>query len=345
LQNGWFPTVILNAFSVLAAFVALLRLLGGILVVVAGIAAVRKLRAGPTGEEGEERFYLLFSLCAVLVGLSVLSWPLFYMVLDSYVPEWPGFICIQGVTRVGTRSLGAAGYLPGLVRFLEVAKPLVVFVGGGYLVLHLLNRRTATGALTGRVTGLLLLCGAVAAADGAAEGAYLLIPKQERFLAAGCCGVRAESAALAASPAPAASAADTTALTWAFFGLSAGLVVALSLVLRRPRAPLLGLLAAGAALSLPLGLAFLVAVAAPAFLRLPHHACAYCLVHGVLEALLGVALYVAAAFAAGWAFVGATVGRAAGEEAVRGIATPLLRFARFGYLGAALMAGVGVAVL
>jgi hypothetical protein len=328
--------VILNAFSVLAAFAALLRVIGGFLVLVLGVAAWRRLRRDAAApRDGEGRYFLLVMLCATLVGIAVVSWPLLYLVLQSYVGRWPGVMCIEGVTRIGTGSIGAASHLPGLVRLLEVAKPALVFVSGAWVVLHLANRRAPGGRLTGRVVGALLLCGAAAALDGGAELAYLFIPKQERLPAAGCCGVPDEAVlGPVGGPAPAW-------LSPAYFSLGLALVVALSLAARKDRVPATWLAVAlvGALASLPLGLEFLGRVAAPALLHLPHHSCAYCLIAKAPESLVGIGLHVAGAFAVGWA----CVARWVGAEGDGGIAAPLLRVARFGYLGSLAMAGVGLA--
>lgn len=326
--------MIVNAFSVAAVFAAFLRAALALLVLVAGARAIRghrRSRGTP-----EERFYLLVAACTVLVALAVVSWPLLYVVLESYVPEWPGVMCIEGVTRIGTGSVGAAAWLPRLLAFLAFTKPLLVFVSGAWLVLHLVNRRDRTGALTGRVLALLVAAGLLALVDSAAETAYLLIPKQEKFLAAGCCAGETGGEALSAALPLLATRRDGAVLTWAFLAVGSGLVLLLTAAIRRGRGPWLALSLAGSLVSLPLGFAFLVGVAAPGFLRTPYHACAYCLVGQRPESLVGIALYVLGAFGVGWAALARPRGGGAGE----GIALPLLRMARFGYLGSLLMASV-----
>jgi hypothetical protein len=338
------PPVITNPFSVVAAFAAILRLALGLFVLAAGILAIRAWRhdknKNKEGRNGEERFYLLVASSVTLVALAVVSWPLLYLVLRSYVPLWPGVMCIQGVTRIGTGSVGAASWLPHLLRILAVTKPLLVFASGAWLVLHLVNRRDRTGALTGRVLGALVLCAFLAVADGLVETAYLLVPKQEKALAAGCCGGAAEKdiSPRASPPLLAAGAGQRTALSAAFLALGGGLVIALSAAIRRG-GPWPALSLAGAVLSLPLGVVFLVDVAAPWFLHLPYHHCVYCLARSMPETLVGILLYVLGAFAAGWAFAARRtgIGGGAGEE---GVSIPLLRMARFSYLGALLMAAV-----
>jgi len=333
--------MILNAFSVLAVFAALLRVVLGLVVVFVGVRAIRRHRRAAAGTD-ENRFYLLVSMSATLLGLVLVSWPLLYLVLQSYVPQWPGVMCIRGVTRIGTGSVGAASYLPGLVGFLEVTKPALIFVSGAWLVLHFANRRDRVGALMGRAFWALLLCGVWATVDGAAELAYLIIPKQEASLAAGCCSVEPALLSVAGPfrpPLPgSASVEDHTWLGVAFFSLGAALVVILSLALRRAArggTPWLALALVGALVSLPLGVAFLGAVAAPAFLRLPYHQCGYCLIASAPESLVGIALYVGGAFGIGWACIARWLGTTAADRS--DLSLPLLRVARFGYLASLLM--------
>ena len=80
-----------------------------------GVLAWRagRLAATPDNRDAvETRSYLVFLVTILLVGLSVFSWPLLYLLLQSYVPEWPGVMCIYGVTRIGTGSLGVSRWLP-----------------------------------------------------------------------------------------------------------------------------------------------------------------------------------------------------------------------------------------
>jgi len=333
--------LIVNGFSVVAAFAAVLRMALGVAVLVAGARAIRSSRHARDPGAGEERFYLLVTLCATLAGLSLVSWPLLYLVLQSYVPgsggpQWPGVMCIQGVTRIGTGSEGAAALLPRLIGTLAVTKPLLVLVSGAWLVLHLANRLDPTGALTGRVLATLVLAATLAVADGAMETAYLLIPKQEKFLASGCCAVHPAEAAQPSPPAPPPIAPRT--LTIAFLGVGSGIVLALSAAIRHRKGPWLWISLLGAIVSLPLGLAFLGDVAAPAFLHLPYHHCVYCLMRRMPETIVGIALYVVGAFGVVWAFAARALGGRGGTG--ERVPLALLRMARFGYLGSLLMAGV-----
>ena len=337
--------MILNGYSGIAAFAALLRVALGLVLIVAAVRAFGGTRRAATTGDAEPRYYLRFVLGATLLALSVAAWPLFYLVLQSYVGLWPSVMCIDGVTRIGTDSANAAAYLPGLVAFLEISKPLLVFVAGAWLVLHLLLRARIDRRLALLSTATLLLFGLLGAVDGAAEGAYLLIPKQEQALATGCCTVGSQTAAFVPlNPAEAAhDAAHVPALAWLFLVLASAVVALLSAGIHRTRTAgspgrwFWGA-AAGAVALLPIGSAFLHEVGAPLFLRLPYHKCAYCLVGLAPESLVGIALFTTAIFAVGWAAVVRALDRSDGA-----LAAPLLRWARFGLLATLLMVGVRMA--
>src|SRR5947209_7714606 len=152
--------MILNAYAVLDAFTSLLRFPLGLLVLGLGLVAWRRSRwsAGAEARQSlEARNYLLSLVALLLLALNVGSWPLLYLLLQSYVREWPGVMCIYGVTRIGSGSIGSSRFLPALVTTLQAMKPALVFLSGAWFVLHLVNWRTRTAPLTGRILMLVLL--------------------------------------------------------------------------------------------------------------------------------------------------------------------------------------------
>jgi hypothetical protein len=302
--------MILNAYAVLDLFLSLLRVGLGLLVVVLGVSAWRVRGRQTAGFESatflEDRCYLLFLLAGILLVLNVLAWPIFYMLLQSYVPEWPGVMCIYGVTRIGTGSLGPSRFLPALVTILQLTKPALVFLSGAWFVLHLLNRRTRTGTLTGRVLLLLPLTGLLAAADAGVETAYLVIPKKEVFLSTGCCTevFDAQDRGSRFLPATLLGEKDSPRLFTAYYALNAGMVLALGGCARlcRRRFPVgwLGPLLLGAVAALLVNVLFLIEIAAPRLLHLPNHHCPYDLVSRAPESLVAVALFLLGSFVVGW---------------------------------------------
>lgn len=350
--------MLVQPFSVLAAFVAVLEGLLGLFLLVAVLRRARRRvpRRGVRAHGSEpsaDAVPLLGFTAFVLVGLAVASWPLLYLLLDSEVALWPGVMCIQGVLNVGAGSPGASAWLPGLLAALEVTKPALVFLAGLWLLLHLVDRATRTGPLRGVLLATLGVLGAVAVADAAFEFAYLAIPKAAAA-AAGCCTLQvlphdqALGGPLAALRP--ATARTTLLVTHLLVGLL--LVVGTSAWARcleapGPYRPPRGAAALGvlAALSLPIGALFLADVAAPALLGRPFHRCPYCVLGEAPETLVGVGLFVLGAFAVGWAALLPALARA--PEARAALGRPvrgLVSLGRFGYAAATLFAAVALAI-
>jgi hypothetical protein len=255
-------------------------------------------------------------------------------------------MCIYGVTRIGTGSLGPSRFLPTLVTALEATRPALVFLSGAWFTLYLLNRRTRTAPLTGRVLALLLLTGLLGVADAAAEAAYLVIPKKEHFLSVGCCTEATVAEARAARFLPTGSFGEEAEgwLFGAYYLVNLGVLGGLLLCGRRylPGAGLALVLLLGV-LSLAVNAVFLVEVAAPRLLGLPYHHCPYDLLPRAPESLVTIALFFVGLFALGAAGVVRWLGRA--EETaplLPGAVNRLLRIAFLGYLGSLLMMTVGL---
>jgi hypothetical protein len=349
--------MILNAFAVLDAFIGLLRLGLGVLVLGFGLAAWRTWRRGAAVPEErkklEDRCYLLFLMGGLLLALNVVAWPIYYLLLQSYVPYWSGagVMCIYGVTQIGAGSLGPSRFLPPLVTTLQAMKPALVFLSGAWFVLYLVNRRTRTAPLTGRVLLVLLAAGLLAVADAAAEQTYLAIPKKEEFPTAGCCTGAFDEKSRATGLLPASLVPENASgrLYPAYYAINAVLVLAAGICARLcrrglPRGALLPLLV-GAGLAVVVNLVFLVEVAAPRLIHLPYHHCPYDLVPKAPESLLAIALFLGGTFAVGWACVAAWLGQ--GPETAP-LLPPLvgwlLQLAAFGYLWSLVMMSVELAL-
>jgi hypothetical protein len=334
--------MILNAYSVLDAFLSLLRLGLGLSIVGLGwfawLAWRRRKQEPQGGQTPEDRLHLLLLFAGVLLWLNVLSWPTFYLLLQSYVPQWPGVMCIYGVTQIGAGSLGVSRFLPPLVTALQAMKPVLVFLSGSCLVLHLINRRTRTAPGTGRVLVLLLASGVLAIADAAAEMTYLVIPKKEEFLSSGCCTSAYTEDANTGRFLPKIRV-DARQAPWlyaAYYAINVGLALAIYTRWGRRRLSVVQLLpiALTAVLSAAINALFLVEVAAPRLLHMPNHHCAYDLVTVAPTSLVAVVLFVAGSFCVGWAFVAAWLGD--GPEArpfLPEMVRSLLYSAFLGYLG------------
>ena len=330
--------MILNSYGVLLALVDVIRLALGLVALWLGLTAwLAGIRRRPSERSAaEDRLYLTFLLTTVLVGLNLASWPLLYLLLQSYVSAWPGVMCIYGVTQIGANSDGTSRFLPELTTWLQLIKPVAVFLGGAWFALYLLNRRTQTGPLTGRLIWFLLPLGAITLADAGAELAYIVIPKAECVPSLGCCTVEADSRQLL--PPILMSPGERKWLTAAYYLVNVALVAGVGLVARQPRAGRLGLLLGAGLLAFATSAVFLVEVAAPALLHLPDHHCAYDLIPRVPESTVSVALYLAGGFSLGWAGVAYWLGRGAElEHLVPRFVRGLLQTSFWAYLAALVM--------
>ncbi len=333
--------MILNAYAVLDAALSAFRLLLGLLVLVLGYSAWQVARPGLAPERRrslENRTALLFLLAFLLLGLDLAAWPVLYLLLQSYVPEWPGVMCIYGVMKVGTGSVGTSRFLPSLVRTLQATKPALVFTGGTWFVLYLVNRQTSTGPLQGRVLLAVTALGLLAGLDAAVELTYLGIPKKEEFLSSGCCLLGAEEGdAGRFLPASLLPENERPWLSAAYFGGNVALVLALAgyLLWLRGHAglPRLTPLLAGALLALPVTAVFLIEIAAPRILHQPEHHCLYDLIPRYPGAVLGIALFLWGSFAVGWAWVAGWWGRCReSEPLLPGTVGKLLSMGLWSYL-------------
>lgn len=306
--------MILNSYAILLAFVAVLRLALVGCGLAVGVAAAR---SRPAPGEDDARTPLLFLLAVVLVALNLVSWPLLYLLLQSYVPHWSGVMCVYGVTQIGAGAQGPARHLPGLLAFLQAAKPLLVFAGGGWLVLYALNRRAAAAPLAGRLLVLLVPLGGLAAADAVAELAYVTIPKVDELPPGGCCTVTAGRDRDALPLRGVLDRAGRPAVARACYALNGLVILGLVALTRSPRLVprLLGpLVVLGCGAAVATGL-WAVDVLAPAVLGLPDHRCPYDLLPVAPDAVLAAAIYTGGVFALGWAGVARWLGRAPGTAA------------------------------
>lgn len=298
--------MILNTLAILGLLEGSVRALLALFLL---LASFRLARHWPTTTSADERsllearFYSLGFVGLVLVVLDVIAWPLFYLLLASFVPYWPDVMCVYGVTQIGSGSVGASRYLPALVTLVETLRPAVVFASIVWTFYYLVNRRTASSPFVPKLCRTMVVLSALALLDAAAECAYLVIPKIEHTLASGCCTALNERSTRLASAwqdqiGPNTTLAVTSAtlvLTAAFAGIGANWSRMRQSQLVLGIAPLVGLVALGN------GLWLLRDVLAPQLLHMPLHHCLYCLAAQVPESMVTLLLLCGGAMALGTA--------------------------------------------
>jgi len=293
--------MILNVLSVVLLFVdavcvALALLLAAC--AVRQLARARQLGRVEILEAFERGLTLVLLVSLTLVGLRVLSWPLLYATLAGFVPTIEGAMCIYGVTQAA----------PVLAKVVEAAKPVILFLAGGWVLLNRLDRRSMTSPLARPNTAFLLVLALLVLAEALLEIA-LVVGIRPTFVVT-CCTTVADVAARPTSVIPQALLGGAYAgpLAVAFFVLLALLAGAAFLGAfsrltdrRGPAAALL--LVTGSALALaavPLGYLATVEVLAPAWMGLPYHHCAYCFL-ATADAPLAVAAFFLGILSFWWA--------------------------------------------
>jgi len=293
-----------HSYAVLLAFVAVIRLVLALLLIIQSIRLLRTLhrrQLAPIPSTPSDRYYFLALSASLLLTLNLTSWPLFYALLQRFVSEAPGIMCIYGVTRIGEGSLGPTRHLPLLIAILQLSKPLLVFIGGSWGHLHILNVRSATEPLLKKLVYIAVLFATAAVLDATVELIYLSIPKVGESMSSGCCTVDRGDQFL---PSGFLEGGHEPMLYAFFFGGIAALIAAIWIVTRNTRSVPSTLAASavflGALAVTAIGVVFLVDVAAPRLLRLPFHHCPYDLPMRVPESLVTIAIFIAGNMCIGW---------------------------------------------
>lgn len=263
--------------SIVALFLAGLGCVLGALVVVLGARNVLAWRAAhgpPDRAIVEEHSHLLLLSIVVLGVVRAVAWPLFYLVLDSYVGEMAplGVMCAFGVTRVE----------PELVLALQILKPLALWGAGLWLLWALVDRRASTAPLLGIRLAAAVPLGLLALAESAVEIVY--VTREKLGATVTCCSQLLTSSA---APSIGLGAMGLTPLPsgasslW-IFGLANALVIGLAARLGRTgirqgtAGSLVAIVAAlFAANNLVITHAAWTVHLAPRVLGLPYHHCVY----------------------------------------------------------------------
>jgi hypothetical protein len=301
--------MIVNKYSVLSLFVDSLGLALAVAMAISAAWAVRRIRRGRgelDADLAEQSIHLATFVAVVCMAVLVIGSPLLYAMLDSFVPEIPGAMCIYGVTKV----------MPVANALVQAARPALIFLLGAWLLLESMRRQSGLRARRSQgMLGLVLLAGLLAFGQGT-EIYYIVNLKSLNPVSCCCCCGGGGSAKLqpAAYYLPWAEAGWTgRAAVSALFFAGAPLLAGWLLVQSRRGAPrsrrlallestLLGVAAAGLASAALLAFS---EVLAPLLMRLPFHHCLYCLLFNgrAPDAPLIAANVAAGCFAAGWAGV------------------------------------------
>jgi hypothetical protein len=302
--------MILNVFSITEIFIGLLTF--GLM----GWAGINSLRLylrwrKMTGPEErtllEDQSYLMLLVAAVVLLIQLINWPLFYVTLQSFIPQVNGAMCIFGVTQVRGQ----------LTRFLEVMKPLGFFLIGAWLLIHHLDRATQTGSLLGRKLLFLALLSVIILAEAAGE--VVLFFTLSPSVLVSCCTTVTDILDRPTSTVPHSllGAGYKTLLETAFFALTVFLIGSTAFLawVKKwdpwPRGGIL-ILSGMALLGIFNAALFLLAHIesfAPRFMGLPFHHCLYCLWQYVPDSMVLFLFFILGTMAPGWAWILAWIAR------------------------------------
>ena len=289
--------MILNALSITMIFIGALSVL---LVIWGGISSLvlyRKWGRSSTPEEKtslEDRSYLVLLIMVIVLLIRLINWPLFYVTLQSFISDIEGAMCMFGVTQVK----------PGLTRFLEFLKPIIFFLIGGWLILHLLDRSTKTSPLMKRKLLFLSILSLFVLIDSL--GDILLMIRIEPESLVSCCTTITDILSRPTRTTPEALFGPEYShpLQILFFITHLALIgfVGVSLKFKLFYRPILGLLFLFSILNTIVFLLSQIEVFAPAMMHLPFHHCLYCLWQYVPDSIVMYSLFILGTFSVGWGF-------------------------------------------
>ncbi|MGD9031431.1 MAG: hypothetical protein PVJ69_14245 [Desulfobacteraceae bacterium] len=302
--------MILNVFSITETFIGLISL---ILMGWAGILslslALRWKRASTVEEksEVEKRSHLVLLVAAVVLGIRLVNWPLFYATLQSFVPDIDGAMCIFGVTQVKRVLTGIS----------EIIKPIAFFLVGAWLLIHILDQKTETSPLMGRKLFFLSATAVVVVAESLLDVVLMLQIAPGTLVS--CCTTVTDILDRPTRLVPQSTLGTGygSILGCGYYVSNILLILILAVFMWRlkPQSyakwqrPVLGCLFLFAILNGALFLLTQIEVHAPKIMGLPFHHCLYCLWQYVPDSILMYLFFVLGTSAVGWAFLLDLIGR------------------------------------
>jgi hypothetical protein len=288
--------MILNPFALTALFVGTISLALTAGSVFSALYFYRQWKRCESADEKARigiRIHLSLLLLLTAFLLRLVSWPLFYILLQSYIPIVTGAMCIFGVTRV----------MPVFVAFLQILKPLAFFLIGGWLIFFRLDLSLRTPFPAGKSIRFLAVASAVAAVDCAAELLFIFLFTPPG-VAVSCCTAVSDLVIPAAPLLPRAlfSPKYHPALVAAYHGSHLALLGLLGSLIWRNGAkrPLLTLLAFLVFINGTISYGAFKEYLGPRLMHLPDHHCLYCLLQYRPASIAILGLLILGSFLAMW---------------------------------------------
>ncbi|MFN3532137.1 MAG: hypothetical protein ACK41Q_06420 [Candidatus Brocadia sp.] len=295
--------MIINVYTIIMLFVGLLSLsLGGFLfyATVRVLSRFETIVPVETKSKFEQKGYLIFLLACVVLSVRMLAWPWFYFMLQSFVSEVPGAMCMFGVTQI----------LPSTVTFLQIIKPVSFFIMGGWLLCYYVDKSIPTTPLARRnLLFLLVVCG-VLLADSIADIYYVL--RMKPLMSVSCCATFFDAPLRPSAMIPQAIfGRHFQKILFIMYYLTNIILIALlfiplskkwlSLSPLSRKIILYGQAVIGT-INIPVVIYAFIENIVPRLMQLPYHHCIYCFMGNgmVLDAPVMLGLFVIGTFAIGW---------------------------------------------
>jgi hypothetical protein len=295
--------MIINIYTIIMMFIAAVSLALGIVLLFVTLKALSRLDAVHTLESAtthEKSGYLIFLLACVVLSMRMLAWPWFYFMLQSFVMEVPGAMCIYGVTQI----------LPSTVRFLQIIKPISFFIMGGWFLCYFVDKKHPTSPLARRNLIFLLPICALLLIDSAADIYYVLYMKP--LMSVSCCATFYDLPFRSSAMIPQAIFGGnfTKPLLLLYYCINLILIALLSLSLYQKWASRVILpekvvrysRSVAVIVNIPIVFIAFLEVIAPRLMHLPLHHCIYCFLGNgmVPDAPIILGFFILGTFAVGW---------------------------------------------
>ena len=248
----------------------------------------------------EQKGYLVFLLACVTLSIRMIVWPWFYFMLQSFVSEIPGAMCMFGVTQI----------LPSTVTFLQIIKPISFFIMGGWLLCYYVDKSTPTAPLARKnLFFLLIVCG-VLLADGIADMYYVI--RMKPLMSVSCCATFFDVPLRPSAMIPQAIfGRNFQKILFILYYLSNIILIVLLFtsiskkwMSLTPKYRMIILYSQGilGIINIPVVIYTFIENIAPRLMQLPYHHCIYCFMGNgmVPDAPIMLGLFVIGTFAIGW---------------------------------------------
>lgn len=295
--------MIINIYTLIMLFVALVSLcLGGFLfyATLKMLLRFEPTAALETKSKFEQKGYLIFLLACVILSVRMLAWPWFYFMLQSFVSEVPGAMCMFGVTQI----------LPSTVTFLQIIKPISFFIMGEWLLCYYVDKSIPTTPLAKRnLLFLLIVCG-VLLADSITDISYVL--RMKPLMSVSCCATFFDVPLRPSAMIPQAIFGRhiQKILLVVYYLVNLILIALLFVPLSKKWlswSPFTkGIILSGQAvtgiINIPVVIYAFIENIVPSLMQLPYHHCIYCFMGNGLvpDAPVMLGLFVMGTFAIGW---------------------------------------------